>query len=339
MSLRVGVKKSCLSFFIAGLVLVSINISGAQVLSAIPGIGNVELGSIKVTPFAQVGYKNIGFNFNLPFTITPVDQFGNVFYGPPAFDLNLLDAGVWVGSVGLDARLPSGLFLTLRGDRSATKNISVRTGENFPWWDVPAPYTWGGSGLQWWDVDGMVGYAVSRDWSVLGGVRYDYLTVRFANPIDQTGMPVGGPTGTTTNLGQDIVVKTWIPYIGLQVNGPYYRASLIYSPLASPQVVAPQTITSSYYGLGVESSLMNYKFASTGSFLEGFFEYSTPISEPSQVQLWVRGTLMRIRGNGDWNFDDSTSPGLDSSLVDPQATTGTLNTYSLSGGISASLSF
>ena len=339
MSLRVGVKKSCLSFFIAGLVLVSINISGAQVLSAIPGIGNVELGSIKVTPFAQVGYKNIGFNFNLPFTITPVDQFGNVFYGPPAFDLNLLDAGVWVGSVGLDARLPSGLFLTLRGDRSATKNISVRTGENFPWWDVPAPYTWGGSGLQWWDVDGMVGYAVSRDWSVLGGVRYDYLTVRLANPIDQTGMPVGPSIiGITTNLGQDIVVKTWIPYIGLQVNGPYYRASLLYSPLASPQVVAPQSITTGVYGddSSVMSSLMNYKFASTGSFFEGFFEYSIPISEPSQVQLWVRGTLMRIRGNGDWNYHGSE--GL-YSVVDPQITTGTLNTYSLSGGMSASVSF
>ena len=265
MSLGACLKKSCLSLFIAGLVLVSINICGAQVLSGMPGLGDLDFGSVKVVPFCQVGYKNIGFNLNLPFTITPVNQYGRVSTNTPALDLHLRDAGVWVGSIGLDAHLASALFISLRADGNATKNISVVTGENFVFWPgINPPYVWGGSGLQLWDIDGRVGYTFLKDWSALLGVRYDKVTVSFANPVDQTGTPVNLPPNTS-QFTQDIVVKTWIPYIGLQLNGPNYRASLLYSPFASTQVVAPQS--SNVIGGGlfsyVESQLMNYNFAST----------------------------------------------------------------------------
>ena len=93
----------------------------------------------------------------MPFTVTPVNQFGGVFNGPPALDLKFRDAGVWVGSIGLDARLVPNFFVSIRGDGNATKNISVYSGENFPWWAISPPYSWSGSGLQWWDIDGMVG--------------------------------------------------------------------------------------------------------------------------------------------------------------------------------------
>lgn len=53
------IKKSVLSLLVAGLVLASITISGAQFLSAIPGCGNLNLGSVKVSPFVQAGYKHI----------------------------------------------------------------------------------------------------------------------------------------------------------------------------------------------------------------------------------------------------------------------------------------
>ena len=306
MSIRACVKKSAASLLIAGLVLVSVNISGAQVLSSIPGIGNLDIANIRVVPFVQVGYKNIGFNLNLPFTVTPVDQFGGVFNGPPALDLNFRDAGVWVGSIGLDARLASALFLSLRADGNATKNISVVTGENFPWWQIQAPYIWSGSGLQWWDIDGMVGYTFFKDWSAVVGVRYDKVTVSFANPVDQTGTPINLPPNTT-QLTQDIVVKTWIPYIGLQLNGPNYKASLLYSPFASPQVATPQSSSAIVLGLFsyVDSSLMNYNFASTGSFVDGYFEYDVSIRDTLLFGLWARGTWMRFSGNGDLNWLDS----------------------------------
>ena len=145
MSLGACLKKSCLSLFIAGLVLVSFNISGAQVLSSIPGCGNLELGSVKVVPFAQVGYKNIGFSFNLPLS-------SSVVFGPDrslALDLSFRDAGVWVGSIGFDARLFSNFFVSLRADGNATKNIQVFAAENYQYWGLPVPFTWRGSQLQW----------------------------------------------------------------------------------------------------------------------------------------------------------------------------------------------
>lgn len=337
MTAKACLKKSCLCILITGLVLVSINICDAQVLSAIPGIGNVDLGRVKVVPFVQVGYKNIGLNLNLPFNITPVDQFGNPMSAPPALDLMFRDTGVWVGSIGLDTRLSSDLFLTLRADGNTSKNISAVTGENYPWGGIQPPYTWGGSGFQWWDVDGMVGYMFYRQWSIVGGLRYDKLTVSLANPVDQTGTPINAPP-QITQISQDISVKTWIPYAGLQLTGQNYRALLLYSPLASPQVLAPQSITATLPGFFTDSSLYNYKFANNGSFLDGYFEYNVPIRESLLFGLWARGTWMRFRGDGNWNFVNSFVPP-PSSVVNPQSTTGTLSTYGLSGGISASLIF
>lgn len=46
-------KKRWMSLLIAGLVLVSAGISGVQAFSAIPGIGNIDLSSMKVVPFVQ----------------------------------------------------------------------------------------------------------------------------------------------------------------------------------------------------------------------------------------------------------------------------------------------
>jgi hypothetical protein len=337
MAARDCLKKSLLSLLVAGLVIASINISGAQFLSAIPGCGNVDLGCVKVVPFAQVGYKNIGFNLNLPFTITPVDQFGGVFFVPPAQDLQFRDARVWVGSIGFDTLLPANLIFALRADANASKNINVFTGETFTWWGRPNPYNWTGTQLQWWNIDGMVGYIFYREWSVVAGVRYDHLTVGLADPVDATGTQVGGGAGTTTNLRQDIIVKTWIPYIGLQLNDTNYRATLIYSPFASPQVTSPQSIAVTFPG-GYASDLFNYKFTNTGSFLDGYFEYNVPVVEALQFGLWAKGTWMRISGDGSWNFVESAVPP-PSSVVDPQSTTGTMSSYGLGGGVSASLSF
>ncbi len=180
MSLMACLKKSLLFLFVAGLALVSLNISDAQVLPAIPGTGNLQLGSVKVVPFVQVGYKSIGLSYSLPFA--PIAYYGSV-------DLSFQDAGVWVGSVGFDAHLLSTLFVSLRADANARKNISVVEGEDYKW-NGPTPYNWSGSQLQWWDIDGMVGYTFYRDWSVVAGVRYEKLTVGLRNAVDATGTPV-----------------------------------------------------------------------------------------------------------------------------------------------------
>ena len=337
MSLRVCLKKSCLSFLITGLVLGSINLCGAQVLSAIPGIGNVDLGSVKVVPFSQVGYKNIGFNFSLPSARGIVTQSNiDYIYLSPALDLQFQDAGVWVGSIGLDTRLLSTFLFTLRAEGNASKNIDVFTGENAHYWGTP-PYNWSGSPLKWWDVDGMVGYTFYRDWSVVMGVRYDYLTVGLRNPVDSTGAPFIVPRQITSLIG-DIIVKTWIPYIGLELYGTNYKASLVYSQFASLQVIYSQSFLNSIPFWFVNNHNYLWQFAKTGSFLEGSFEYNVPVLESLQFGLWASGTWTRFSGDGSLNLDTYDNPP-NSNFPFSWNTTATLGRYEIGGGISASLSF
>jgi hypothetical protein len=336
MSLGACLKKSCLSLFIAGLVLVSVNISGAQVLPSIPGVGNLELGSVKVVPFAQVGYKNIGFSFNLPVSISAVFDPTRTF----ALDLSFRDAGVWVGSIGFDARLLSTFFVSLRADGNATKNIQVFAAENWGYYGYPVPFTWRGSQLQWWDIDGMAGYDFCKDWSVVAGLRYDKLTVGLRDPVDATGRPLPISIGSAdVSITGDVTVKTWIPYIGLQLNTGNYKALLVYSPFASPEVIAPQNFLQVIRRTGelFEQAGFVWQFTKTGSFLEGYFEYNMPIRESLQLGLWARGTWTRFSGDGSWDGNHIDDVG--ATLAESLSATGTLSTYGLSGGVAASLSF
>lgn len=334
MSLKMSSRKSLFSLLVAGLVLLSMNISDAQVLSGIPSCGNVDLGPVKIVPFAQVGYKCVGFNFNLPYDLFPSSRNGGT-YGPPALDLSFRNASVWMGSIGFEALTVSRLFLSLRADGNATKNIDVITGQNFPWFARPTPFTWNGSQVQWWDVDGMVGYSFFKDWSVVVGLRYDYLTVGMGNPVDAMGIPINS-LGNHQNTG-DVTVKTWIPYIGLQLNETKYKALLLYTPFASTQVNVPEPVVN-IQPTFIENSIFLWQFSKTGSFLEGYFEYNVPVQQSLQFGCWARGTWMSFKGAGSWSLTGTyTAVLINETMSD--SSNGGLSTYGLAGGVTASLVF
>ena len=334
-------KITCLSLLIFGLALVSVNISRAQLLPAISGINNVDLGSVKIIPFVQAGYKNIGLSLGLPF----VNSNNPDFNPPPSLDLSFQDAGVWVGSVGLDTRFSPRIFVDFRAAANAAKNISVVAGEDFLTWidGAYAPLNWSGSQFQWWDVDGMAGYNFYKDCSAVLGLRYDYLTVGLKNPVDAQGNPLSNyypGYANETDFG-DVVIKTWIPYIGVQLNARNYKALLIYSPLASPKLILPQRSLYYRYRLlyspWVWNANLEWNFARTGSFLECSFEYDAPVFKDLQLGIWVKGTWMKFIGSGNWDYSEYNTYPLGSASMD--GSTGTLRTSSLGGGIAASLSF
>ena len=158
------------------------------------------------------------------------------------------------------------------------------------------------------------------------------------DPVDATGRPLPLSLGSqTVSITGDVTVKTWIPYIGLQLNTTNYRALLVYSPFASPEVVTPQRLLNFRLSTGMyEHEGFVWKFTKTGSFLEGSFEYNMPIRESLQLGLWARGTWTRFTGDGSWDGNyaaDQTAP-----YADSLSATGTLSTYGLSGGVAASLS-
>ena len=143
----------CLRVMAIGIILLSFNFANAQLLSDIP---DINLGSVRLAPFVQAGYRNISFNLNLPFRVTPVDQYdGSLFNGPPTMDLALSNVGAWVGTVGIDARITPNLFMVLKADGIIpNNNVTIRAGEHFPsWWDTSQTFNWNGQGLEWWDAD------------------------------------------------------------------------------------------------------------------------------------------------------------------------------------------
>ena len=194
----------------------------------------------------------------------------------------------------------------------------------------------------------MAGYDFCKDWSVVLGLRYDKLTVGLRDPVNATGrpLPISIPHPPPSTLSQtvsitgDVTVKTWIPYIGLQLNTTNYKALLVYSPFASPEVITPQKLLAVIRrpSLPVEQEGFLWKFTKTGSFLEGSFEYNMPIRESLQLGLWARGTWMRFSGDGSWD-GNHVADGEGNTYSDSLSATGTLSTYGLSGGVAASLSF
>lgn len=342
--------KRCSSVLLALIsIFASTGLSGAQQFGNIPFPGNVNTNSLRVTPFAQIGYKFIGLNYNLP-----VNGFNGI---PNALDLALRDAGVWMGAIGFDAGLGSRFLMSLRADANANKDIRVLTEQNFDYdHGIQLPWNWSGSQLQWWDIDGMLGYKLVRDWAILLGLRYDKLTVKLSNPVDGQGNSINyyfsyESENDTRRYWGDLNVQTWIPYIGLQFDATNYKAQLLYSPLASPQVRVPSRMVrvSNFWGhetLDHSRNLAgtNWNFTRTGSFLEAYLEYKdVSLSKNIQFGLWTRCTWMRSRGGGEWNYSDywaKTKSGVDSAGYwnDAQSATGSLSSYGISFGISASFS-
>jgi hypothetical protein len=94
-------------------------------------------------------------------------------------DLAFRDANLWIGAVTARAESRTGFFLMLRGQGNASRQISIETPEQAltaRWWD--------GSKLQWWTLEGQIGYRVTPNLAALVGLRRDQLSVGLTNPRD-----------------------------------------------------------------------------------------------------------------------------------------------------------
>jgi len=204
------------------------------------GLGSFNLAAVKLRPSVRVGYQWIGLNFNLP---TP-EALG--FADSAPIDIQLRDANVWVGSVGLEALLTSRLSLFVNGEANAKKNAGAVTSED-PLRDLTglAPYRWDASGLEWWALEGGAAFEIFDGTTLFAGLRRDHLSFRMNNPRDALGNPINFVLSvpnivllTETNAA-DFQAKLWIPYLGLRMTGPNYRGSLIWSPFVSAAVRIP----------------------------------------------------------------------------------------------------
>jgi len=343
-------------------ILAVANSAPAQGLFPIPGPQSLDFTGVRLIPEVQIGYQQLGLNFNLPATTltTGLPPF------PSTLDLQFQDVNLWVGAVGLLIDSPYRLSAEIKGQANAKRRINVFEREEYVL-GAEQGVMWTGSQLEWWAVEGRVLYRLRPDCSVLVGLRRDHLAVNLTDPRDASGNPLsfsdsgviapGLTFARNQSYYSDLISKLWIPYLGLELVGPGYRATLVGSPFASAEIKVPAALL---FDLALTlqifpfppstSELLNadsllYRVNKPALFLEGSFQYDLNVFPSLSVGLWCSGSWMKVRGTGDWSHNSRAQvianglplpPNFDSQTQDNMAS---YTRYFLGGGFSAALSF
>jgi hypothetical protein len=282
--------------------------------------GIIGPAGIGFRPFLQAGIQLLGFNFNLP-------AFAPLTADPAPLDLRIRNANLWTGAAGLEAYLPRGFSVFLQAQGNLPRNVTVLTGEqpfevSFP--EGRQAVQWTGSRLEWWQIEGALSYRASSNLSFLAGLKRDHLSVRLNDPVDAAGNSVnygyavpdedlpGADIVYNQAASADLLTKIWIPYLGMQLDGANYRASLLFSPFATVSTRIPLRIFN-FAGLFVGPFPLftsqavgewDYRMSRPGCYLEGALEYNVNLNSAVSFQLWGRGTWLDIKGTGTLNDQD-----------------------------------
>jgi hypothetical protein len=281
---------------------------------------------------AQIGYGHFGLDFAMrpPNTVYVIHDrvLGDIpSQFPTQLDLSLADANVAIGSIEARAESRSGIFLAVRLQGNAPRDLGVQTADaplgNYKW--DPLTYTmhwtqpekWDGSNFQWWTLDNDIGYRVTPSWSLFMGLRRDQLFVGLNNPRDAAGQLVNfsfsappGAFSLTTILQAELSSVVWTPYLGVEMIGPRYRASLVWGPYAWTEMKVPYRLSYSIYappGLGDFLTQFGWTFdyrcndLKKANLLEYNFEYDLNVGGSLAVQLWTRGNWMKLSWSGEYD--------------------------------------
>lgn len=340
-------------------------------ITSVPGLNWIRAGSIRIWPTVSVGYKTIALNFNLN---VPPNQVLDQFVLFPEYgsllDIYPLDAKIQSGNLAagtfrLDAQLTPtwGLFGTVSANIPRTVGIESSEGPAIgaiP----PQARRWTGSRFQWSEFEVGGWYNVNRAIGLLGGIRFDRVSVRFSAPEPVPGYsfftifpfpPAFRPVSIPDYSG-DLNTFYTIPYIGCEILGPYFKGSLLVGT-ASANLRLPLALTQGnpyiagpiFGALGRRdlSEQAEYTFKNSGLFLEAGLESTFPVGS-FNCSLWVKGNWLRIRGDGDLNLTGQSSAFLRIfnflfTLPEPFSAssggTSTLSQYTFDVGLSGAISF
>lgn len=334
-------------------ILAMVSTAQAQGLPGLAGLGSSLTNGVTVTPQVQVGYQKLGLNFNLPALRDP----GPLAW-PSTLDLELRKADLWLVALEADVDFPSGLTFALKGQTNFRKNASAYERQEYVEGGTQG-VSWTASNLQWWTIDGRLMYRFSPDFSVVAGLRREKVSFNLTNPITDQGFPLNlddsGNIGFGTTYerhwrySSNLVSKLWIPYVGLDIIGTQYKASLIASPFASAEVQVPaEYFTDTAFFLSgallaqlITGEELKYRVMKPAAFIEGNFTYDINVSQGFKLGLWCSASWLRLRGQGDWNyrFTGQVPPLAPDSFSQAQQNTAVFTRYLLGGGLSAVVYF
>ena len=149
----------------------------------------------------------------------------------------------------------------------------------------------------------------------------------------------------------DLLTKLWIPYVGIQMVGPGYKASLIGSPFASAEMKIPVSllfdITFFLFGSSTQSvsaENLQYYVMKPATFLEASFNYDVNVLPALAVGVWGNASWMSMRGLGNWDYHarqqvfDNGVPLPPNFFAQSQDNTTTYTRFLVGVGLSAALS-
>jgi hypothetical protein len=321
--------------------------------------GIFSLGNLECRSFLQAGFQRMSFSFNLP-AVLPLSG------ASAGLDLEFQDANMWTGVFGLEAYLTRRLSVFFIAQGDVPRDIVIRTGEQpeatgVLWGAVP--FEWTGSRLEWWQIEGGLSWRVSESLSLLAGLKRDRLSVGLNDPRDSAGNPVNFAVSYSLIPGfdfrdihaslADFEIKLWIPYLGVTLHGPNYRAVGIWSPFASVSSRIPLRALNSY-GLFISNFPIfaaeaagewNYGMFKPGTYLEGKFEYDVNVTDRVSLQLWCSGSVLNIKGKGSVNYQENIAiavlgyPLPFPSSSDAAGADGQLTRTSLAAGLSGAIAW
>jgi hypothetical protein len=312
---------------------------GSGLWSSVPGFNSISLGNIVVTPSAKVGYENLGLSINFPIPHQAVTV-GRLDIDP--LDFRIANANLWIGAVVIDARLSPywSLFLNLEGNGS--RNVKVETAESLNLYGH-RPREWDGSKLQWWQIDAALGYRLWSSFSFFLGTRWDKTALSLSDPRDNRGRPFAGFDPEVNFFNGDLQIKCFTLYGALVIEGSNFKGTLIYSPLVWADVLLPLRTAHNPSGIRLVNEEASYKLKKPGCLLEGIFEYDMNTSSYLALGLWLKGSLVQVRGSGEEDTNAIRITRRRVTNVDEELASGgetsTFSRYVIGGGLSATLSF
>jgi hypothetical protein len=262
--------------------------------------GSASLGGLTIIPSVGLGWQRMGVNFS---SNIPLEIRGPGYLEVSPGDLKFTDANVWIGRVTVEALTGTGVFGFINAEGSAGRNITVSTPIEPENADATDPAIWGGRRLEWWRGEAGGGVLIRDGVYVFGGLRFDHLQVNLRNPQNATNEwadPFFRYRG-------DFRSKTLVPYVGMRLDGPNYRAALVYGPFAWCNFKVPFRMTTADSDTATSEEAL-YRFRAPGYLLEGTFDYDVNLSEAVFVSLWGRASMTKFAGSGNFElYQNDTS--------------------------------
>lgn len=303
----------------------------------LPGLTDFNLSGFNIRPNFRAGYQKIGLNLSIPIP----GEFGTYVLDWNPLEMKLLDDDVWVGGIGADLKISSSLSLFLDAEANAPKNMRALT-ESEP---VTNPdiariaVEWEANEFQWSMFDAGAEYRLWRGTALMAGVKREHISMVMEEPVDEGGVRLNDLI--EDEYYGDLLIKTWIPYLGIRIRGANFSGIISYSPVIFTSVELPLRWLDPIDLSGrfaFEEAF--YTLQDVGQFFEGSFDYQARVGEDFALTCWFKGSWLKVRGQGEEELSSIWGePPASGSINESRFATGDLRRYIVSCGLGGRFSF